>query len=113
MFFEGKIAGSGFTHVPGGDDYKNRSAYAYHYYCGSLVQNWEGKPELTKYFCDDVLANLVYESVDEEIKKFGGASMMTEFGGCPENNLTIIGECNVVMNKADKRLDSWTDYTHA
>jgi hypothetical protein len=39
--------------------------------------------------------------------------MLTEFGGCPENNASIIAECNVVMNKADKRLDSWTDYTHA
>lgn len=40
--------------------------------------------------------------------------MMTEFGDCfPSNNVTVTKECNRVMNKADKRYDSFVDWTHA
>ena len=28
----GKYFGTGFTHVPGGDDYRDRSVLSYHYY---------------------------------------------------------------------------------
>ena len=41
MIFNGSITGSGFTHVPGGPDYRNRSAYTFHYYCDSFVPGYE------------------------------------------------------------------------
>lgn len=64
MIFDGKVAGSGFTHVPGGDDYKNRSAYSYHYYCDSFVPNWNEHPVDVRIVCDDIVGNLVFEAVD-------------------------------------------------
>lgn len=89
MIFKGKIVGSGFSHVPGGDDYKNRSAFSYHYYCDSFLPNWKNQPVYTKIMCDDLMGNLIFEAVDEDLKTFGGSSMLTEFGGCRENNGTI------------------------
>ena len=32
MIFDGKIVGSGFSHVPGGAEWANVSAFSYHYY---------------------------------------------------------------------------------
>ena len=113
MVFDNKIAGSGFDHVPGGDNYRNRSSFSYHYYCSSFDPNWKDRPEWTKIICDDIMGNLIFEAVDEDLKTFGGASMLTEFGGCPTDNATLLNECNVVMNKADKRMDSYVDYSLA
>lgn len=64
MILDGKILGSGFDHVPGGDDFRNRSAFSYHYYCKSFVSNWENLPFWTETICDDLVGNLVFEAVD-------------------------------------------------
>lgn len=44
---------SGFTHVPGGEAYANRSAYSFHYYCWLAQKDRQGpyKP-LEKAECD-------------------------------------------------------------
>ena len=44
MLFEGNATGSGFDHVPGGDAFKNRSAFSFHYYCSSFVPDYANKP---------------------------------------------------------------------
>eukprot|EP01065_Artemidia_motanka_P031517 TRINITY_DN378_c0_g1_i1.p1 TRINITY_DN378_c0_g1~~TRINITY_DN378_c0_g1_i1.p1 ORF type:complete len:496 (+),score=181.11 TRINITY_DN378_c0_g1_i1:63-1490(+) len=99
MVMEGKIVGSGFSHVPGGDDFRNRSCLSYHYYCKSFG----GNPKL----CDPVVGPLVFDSVGKDIASNGGSSMLTEFGGCDGNDLP---ECTTVMDLADKHLQSWTEY---
>ena len=93
MIFDSKIVGSGFDHVPGGDDYRNRSAFSYHYYCESFVPNWKNEPIVRRVICDDTIGSLVFKAVDENVKTFGGASMMTEFGDC-FGNATVLEECN-------------------
>eukprot|EP00756_Hemistasia_phaeocysticola_P023153 Hpha_TRINITY_DN15873_c1_g6::TRINITY_DN15873_c1_g6_i1::g.189793::m.189793/K05991/E3.2.1.123; endoglycosylceramidase len=99
MIFKGGVAGSGFTQVPGGAAYKNRSAFSFHYYCNSFGGN--------RVLCDNVLGPQVIHAVQEEIKVLGGASMMTEWGGCDGDNLD---ECVVVTDIADANLVSWTEY---
>lgn len=114
MVLNGNITGSGFSHVPGGVEYQNRSAFSYHYYCASFVPSWTTEPVWTRAICDDVVGNMVFESVDKDVDRTGGASMMTEFGDCfPGDNVTVTEECNRVMNKADTRYDSFVDWTHA
>lgn len=114
MIFEGKVAGSGFTHVPGGDEYKNRSALSYHYYCDSFTPKPIDKPFYKRLICDDAVGPLVFEAVDLDHEKNGGASMLTEFGDCfPVNSTKANEECNFVMDLADKRMDSYIDWTDA
>ena len=80
-----RLVGSGFTHVPGGSAYANKSAYSFHYYCW-LAQKGEKRgpyPSLQKAECDGShgLGHAVFDAVEETIGRLGGASMMTEFGG--------------------------------
>lgn len=48
MIFDGKIVGSGFTEVPGGTEFQNRSALSYHYYCDTFVPEYGKEPRLRK-----------------------------------------------------------------
>lgn len=105
MIQNGKEVGSGFTHVPGGDDYKNRSAFSYHYYCDEYVLDWEHHPFWKRQICDKTIGPNVFKAVKKDVSQIGGASFMTEFGDCfPENNKTIMEECGNVMNNADAYL---------
>jgi|TARA_B100000242_G_scaffold217824_1_gene159242 endoglycosylceramidase len=106
MLFEGKIAGSGFTQVPGGPNYRNRSCFSFHYYCGSFVSDWEDKPVEQKLICDHVTGPLVMEAVKKDLKTLGGAQMMTEGIACGDNKT----ECATVMGMLDDHLFSYTSY---
>jgi len=106
MLFEGKIVGSGFAHVPGGDAYRNRSCFSYHYYCASFVPGWEGKPVEQKLICDHVTGPLVFEAVKKDLAALGGAQMMTEGIACGDNKT----ECARVMGMLDDHLFSYTSY---
>lgn len=100
---KGNIFGSGFTEVPGGDAYKSRSVFSYHYYCSSFQNTYGTNP-----LCDDVLAPLMFDSVMTEMKNNGGSSFLTEFGGwCDPTNADQTKECNIVMDLADKNFQSW------
>jgi endoglycosylceramidase len=50
--------GTGFTHVPGGDQYRDRSVLSYHYYCTILqlvpVPGNTTIPIFDRLLCDDV-----------------------------------------------------------
>jgi len=107
MVFNGKIVGSGFDHVPGGDIYRNRSAFSFHYYCATFVPNYNHEPKIRKLICDDVVGPLVFESVKKDLLKFGGSAMMTEGLSCSDS---AIAECQVVATNLDTNLLSWTDY---
>eukprot|EP01045_Picozoa_sp_COSAG04_P014281 COSAG04_NODE_1059_length_8523_cov_2.419853_2_plen_475_part_00 len=82
MIGSGKVSGSGFEHVPGGERWKNASAYAYHYYCMSWLPGWETQPVYRKLLCDAGIAPQVFKAVGEDIRRIGGAQMMTEGLAC-------------------------------
>lgn len=71
-------ASSGFTQVPGGDDYKNRSVFSYHYYCWVAEKTNDPLPTFIKAICDEVFGPKVFETVLDDISKLGGGSMLTE-----------------------------------
>eukprot|EP00039_Didymoeca_costata_P020949 m.342931 g.342931 ORF g.342931 m.342931 type:complete len:496 (+) comp22037_c0_seq1:78-1565(+) len=110
MIFDGKIVGSGFEHVPGGDSYMNLSTFSYHYYCASFVPDWQGKPFWRRAVCDDTIGPLVFEAVKGDLKKFGGSAMMTEGLSCDGPNISSYDECIDVMDDLDRNLFSFTDY---
>jgi endoglycosylceramidase len=107
MIFEGKIAGSGFSHVPGGAAYRNRSVFSYHYYCNTFLPSYGTHPKTTKVVCDDVAGPLVMKAVKKDLGELGGAAMMTEGMACGQS---AEEECETVMNMLDTHLFSWTDY---
>jgi endoglycosylceramidase len=107
MLEDGNISGSGFTHVPGGAQYSNVSAYAYHYYCNSFDAPSSGNP---RGLCDAALAPSVFRAVKADVARLGGASMMTEGLACDQNNATKQKECIEVQEQLDEHLFSWTDY---
>lgn len=113
MIFNGKIAGSGYDHVPGGELYQNRSAFSYHYYCSTFDDNYNNQPLIRRVICDDTVGPLVFEAVRKDLQKFGGSAMMTEGLACDQSAPGEKGknnECDVVMRALDKNLFSWTDY---
>jgi len=108
MLFTGNLFGNGLNHVPGGNLYKNRSAYSYHYYCNSFIPNSGNKSNIE--ICDHILAKKMFISVENHNKKIGGTSIMTEFGACTNNNLE---QCDELMNLADENFQSWIDFSYA
>lgn len=110
MIFDGNVSGSGFEHVPGGYEWKNASAYAYHYYCMSWLPGWENEPVRRKLLCDAAIAPSVFRAVGDDIDRIGGAAMMTEGLACNQDNETQQQECIFVQNQLDANLFSWTDY---
>mmetsp|Transcript_21345 Transcript_21345/g.51747 ORF Transcript_21345/g.51747 Transcript_21345/m.51747 type:complete len:483 (-) Transcript_21345:156-1604(-) len=112
MLFNGKIAGSGFSHVPGGPEYQNRSAFSYHYYCDSFVPGYETDPSMRSLLCDHITGPLVFEAVKQDLAHLGGAAMMTEGLACNYHGKDN-PECRVVMGNLDRHIFSWTDYGHS
>jgi endoglycosylceramidase len=110
-----KLISSGFDHVPGGDEYGDRSVFSFHYYC-FFAKNGDGTtyPSMEKKACDEFLGPAVFDAVDETAKRLGSGSMMTEFGGSffsPDSNTPngrSTEEFNWLMDEADRRLQSWT-----
>jgi len=110
MIFDGNKTGSGYDHVPGGDEFIDRSAFSFHYYCSTFSPNYNSKPRMQKAICDRTFGPLVFQAVDEDLAIFKGAAMMTEGMSCDDSNQ---GECIFVQNLADSHLISWTDYGHS
>merc|ERR1740121_2198017 len=109
--------GAGFEHVPGGEQYRNRSAYSYHYYCHSFVPSYKYHPMLQRLVCDKTLARLVWRSVTGNVKRLGGAAMMTEGMQCRGDGAYklrsgdgVQNECQVIMKQLDDHLFSWVDW---
>jgi endoglycosylceramidase len=58
--------GTGFTHVPGGDQYRNLSVLSYHYYCTILqvdpVPDNGTIPTFDRVLCDDIEGPALFRS---------------------------------------------------
>lgn len=106
----GKYAGTGFQHVPGGDAYRNRSVLSYHYYCIILslipVPGNETIPIYDRLLCDDVEGPALFRSVQVDLSQLGGSAFLTEFGGCDESP-TCDEQLNWGLDAADQYLQSW------
>lgn len=106
----GKYAGTGFTHVPGGDDYRNRSVLSYHYYCIILslipVPGNETIPIYDRVLCDDVEGPALFRSVQIDLNQLGGSAFLTEFGGC-DGSPTCDEQLDWGLDAADQFLQSW------
>ncbi|UJR12067.1 hypothetical protein I4U23_016245 [Adineta vaga] len=108
----GKYLGSGFTHVPGGNDYRNRSVFSYHYYCSILqiepVPGNETIPSFDRILCDDIEGPALFDSTLTDVKQLGGSSFLTEFGGCGDSPEPSCDEqFQWGMTNADKYFQSW------
>lgn len=106
MIFNGTVSGSGFTHVPGGAEYAEKSVFSFHYYCWWYSETGE----YVKQTCDRMFGPKVFEQVREDVRILGGSAMMTEWGlGC-DPTYGITDECNPIMDLADEYLMSWIDW---
>ncbi|CAF1390470.1 unnamed protein product [Rotaria sordida] len=105
-----QIFGSGFSHVPGGKDYQNRSVLSYHYYCTALAINPvpgnENIPMLDRVLCNDIEGPAVFRSVEKEINRLGGSGFLTEFGGC-DGSPVCDNQLEAGMLDADRFRQSW------
>ena len=106
----GKYAGTGFTHVPGGEQYCDRSVLSYHYYCIILslvpVPGNETIPIYDRLVCDDVEGPALFRSVQVDLTQLGGSAFLTEFGGCDESP-TCDEQLDWGLDAADQYLQSW------
>ncbi|CAF0809908.1 unnamed protein product [Adineta ricciae] len=106
----GKYFGSGFSHVPGGNNYRNRSVFSYHYYCSILqiqpVPGNETIPSFDRILCDDVEGPALFASTMIDVKQLGGSSFLTEFGGC-DGSPTCDEQLEWALTYADKYFQSW------
>ena len=86
MIFNGTLSGSGFSQVPGGKSYANKSVFSFHYYCWWYTDG----ENLEKRTCDDKFGPKVFEEAIENARHLGGSTMLTEWGqGCsPANGMT-------------------------
>lgn len=109
MILNGQVSGSGFDHVPGGDNFKDKSVFSFHYYCW-----WYSSDDMARKTCDQIFGPKVFEQAARDVKTTGGAAMLTEWGqGCnfdADLPTDINSECNQIMDLADKHFMSWTDW---
>jgi endoglycosylceramidase len=107
MILNGTVTGSGFMQVPGGEKFRDKSVFSFHYYCWWFT---EDGGDLQKVTCDKAFGPKVFSQVDEDISRLGGSAMLTEWGqGCmPDSEWTA--ECDPIMDLADEHLLSWTDW---
>ncbi|CAF1355713.1 unnamed protein product [Didymodactylos carnosus] len=106
----GKYFGTGFSHVPGGAQYQNRSVLSYHYYCTILslvpVPGNESIPVFDRTLCDDIEGPAIFRSVAVDLNQLGGSSFLTEFGGC-DNTPTCLEQVIYGLEKTDEFWQSW------
>jgi endoglycosylceramidase len=106
----GKYFGTGFTQVPGGNDYRDRSVLSYHYYCIILslvpVPGNATIPVFDRLLCDDVEGPALFRSVQTDLVQLGGSAFLTEFGGCDESP-TCDEQLQWGLDSADQFLQSW------
>ena len=109
------LIGSGFDHPPGNDS--KSTVFSWHFYCWlyTIIPNplKNGSiPFVDRTFCDSWQLNDYLKTVEADmIKLGGGASFMTEFGGCSFDisNTSYINteECEYILNLTDQHFQSW------
>ncbi|CAF1048924.1 unnamed protein product [Rotaria sordida] len=106
----GKYFGTKFTHVPGGDNYRNRSVLSYHYYC--IILSLESVPGnstillFDRVLCDHIEESLLFRSVQNDLAQLDGSAFLTEFGGC-DDSPTYDEQLDWGLGAADVFLQSW------
>lgn len=65
MIFNGSVSGSGFTAVPGGAEYAEKSVFSFHYYCW-----WYGSDgsKIERFTCDEKFGPKVFDQVAEDVR---------------------------------------------
>ena len=72
VLLNNKYVGSGFTTVPGGTDYRNRSVFSYHHYCPIQGQSPHKPYKFWKKFaCDDLSAPDVFIAALSDMRTMG------------------------------------------
>lgn len=103
IFFEGLTIDyfpNGFTEGPGGADYNDRQALAYHIYCP--LQSPTAKGEVA---CDAINDEFFFMR-QKDVDRIGGGMIMTEFGASED----IKGDLYALEKncaQADKHMQSW------
>jgi len=93
----------GFPTVPGGNDYRDRSVYSWHNYCGTVDRS--GNP-LNFLLCEgEQEAQWIQDLLDINDQKCG--SFLTEFGAVSGNNTKSLEDLDWVADAADQFLQSW------
>ena len=86
------ILGPGFSQVPGGPEFQNRSVFSWHYYC-ELFEPYNDNTTissiLNQFFCDVLFGPDVFHTVDVRTKELGGGSMLTEVKFFEQNNMLL------------------------
>jgi len=100
----------GFTQVPGGDTYQNRSVLSWHYYCWTFDGN--NMNPIRWGLCKVEQVDMFYLR-SRDVDRLGGAGFLTEFGLCDGNSTSDEFECTQVMDKADQYLQSWTYWDYS
>ena len=73
------VLGPGFSQVPGGQEYQNRSVFSWHYYCQFLDKaDISPKGILTEVFCDLFWGPSAFSTVEKRVQELGGGQMLTE-----------------------------------
>ena len=73
------VLGPGFSQVPGGQGYQNRSVFSWHYYCQFLDKaDTSPKGILTEVFCDLFWGPSAFSTVEKRVQELGGGQMLTE-----------------------------------
>ena len=111
-----KILSPGFDHVPGGDQYRSKSIFSWHYYCWMLNSDYsnssQGYPPMLRAECDDAMSPLVFSTVIDDMEKIGSSSFLTEFGALTPSasNPKAEGSMEIasILKHADETLQSWT-----
>jgi len=107
IFFEKSIQNAigpiGFPTVPGGDEYRDRSVYSWHNYCGTVDRS--GNPRWYLVCEGEQAAQFEDGLVDIDTMKCG--SFITEFGAVAENSTKSIEDLDWVLYHADKNIQSW------
>lgn len=105
VFFEPAVSDygfAGFTTVPGGDEYRNRSAYSYHIYCSILDEH--GDPRAQP-FCDED-EEMVTSFRVADYRRLAVPGFLTEFGA-NSNTPAGVHDITHIAEMCDRNLQSW------
>ena len=103
--------GTGFTKVPGGDEWKRKSVLSWHYYYPPLTYSTKSFPWWHRALAHWLFGPGVFLRSEKEARKLGAASLLTEWGIArpdadkPDSWGSV--EAAWVMERADLHSLSW------
>ena len=103
--------GTGFTHVPGGDQWRRKSVLSWHYYYPPLTYSTTSFPWWHRLIAHWFFGPGVFQRTEKEARQLGAGSILTEWGiARPDADApTSWGsvESAWVLETADKHTLSW------